>query len=70
MKPEHKTILQILGQYLEKNPDIRFGQALFNLGITEFAAKDPAECNHQLRDIYADSDNTILNRIKLSEDEN
>jgi hypothetical protein len=28
-------ILKILSEYLEKNPDMRFGQALNNLGIVE-----------------------------------
>ena len=38
MRPDRRQqhnqlILFILGDYLERNPDIRFGQALWNLGI-------------------------------------
>ncbi|CAA9199462.1 hypothetical protein FLACOL7796_02740 [Flavobacterium collinsii] len=34
MKKEHRIILDLLEEYLEKNPSQRFGQALFNLGVT------------------------------------
>lgn len=36
MKKEHQKILELIKSYLEKNPDQRFGQALFNLNINEF----------------------------------
>ena len=65
MKAEHKAILNILEKYLKEHPEIRFGQALFNLNINEFADKDnPSNKNHLLRDIYNDLDENILNRIK------
>ena len=32
---ENKKILEILKLYIEANPDIRFFQMLYNLGITE-----------------------------------
>jgi hypothetical protein len=65
MNESAKTILLILGQYLEKYPDIRFGQALSNLNINEFANKTyPEASGYLLRDIYNDSDDKILGRMK------
>lgn len=59
------TLLNILTQYVIDNPQVRFGQALFNLGINEFANKtNPAEGDYKLRDIYNDTDEKILERIK------
>ncbi|MGL5797809.1 MAG: hypothetical protein ACRCYT_06340, partial [Cetobacterium sp.] len=58
-------ILYEILKFLIKNPDQRFGQALFNLGINEFVNKEnPGIANHQLRDIYSDSDEEILKRLK------
>ena len=59
MTDEHKQILERLKVYLDQHPDQRFGQAIFNLGINEFKQNQ----EHQLRDIYNDSDAEILNRI-------
>lgn len=62
-----KKILKILTKYLENNPTIRFGQALTNLNINEFAdKKNPHHKNYLLRDIYNDSDEDILARIEQS----
>lgn len=58
---ESVQILQILSDYLNENPSIRFGQALFNLSINEF---DKSKNVPTLRDIYNDTDQTILNRVK------
>lgn len=55
-----KEILDKLRTYLEKHPNLRFGQALFNLGINEFNNNE----QFQLRDIYGDEDLKILNRIE------
>lgn len=69
MKHEHQTILQIITQYLIDNPDQRFGQALFSLGINKFSNEtNPAECNYLLKDIYNDTDKEILERINPSAD--
>jgi len=66
MKPETQAILQILTQYLTENPQIRFGQALGNLNINQFAnPRYPNQESYKLRDIYQDSDVDILKRIKL-----
>ncbi|GAA3769835.1 hypothetical protein [Flavobacterium ginsengiterrae] len=65
MKQEHKIILELLESYLEKNPSLRFGQALFNLQINEFQkTTDPRNPNYNIRDIYGDSDLKIIERIK------
>ena len=64
MTEEKKQILEFIRIYLEANPSIRFGQALFNLKINEFNVDEivPGE-EFILRDIYNDSDEKILNRI-------
>jgi len=67
MKEETKKILEILVELLEKNPSVRFTQALYNLGITEFADKEnPEELKYLLRDPYSDTDTTVLNRMLKS----
>lgn len=62
---ESLEILKKIQDYLEENPSIRFGQALFNLGINEFDTTNKR--NPFLRDIYNDSDSAILNRIKKND---
>jgi len=65
MNENAKEIIQLITGYLEANPGIRFGQALFNLNINEFEdQQDPSRKGFLLRDIYNDSDKRILNRIK------
>ena len=64
MKKEHKEILTLIENYLEANPEQRFGQALFNLNINQFTEWKPG--NNQLRDIYNDYDSAILKRVTLS----
>lgn len=56
-------IIKAITEYLQDNPDQRFGQVLFNLNITHFASSPPELDHYLLRDIYNDSDETILNRI-------
>lgn len=68
MKEEHKQILDFIGSYLNSNPEMRFGQALFNLRINEFEDikfNRPGELS--LRDIYNDSDEKILGRMWLGD---
>jgi hypothetical protein len=60
MSEEHKIILEKLKTFLEENPNQRFGQAIFNLGINEFKENE----EFQLRDIYNDTDSKIINRIE------
>ena len=64
-KKEHQEIINLISRYLSDHYSQRFGQALFNLGINEFVNKmEPMNPNNRLRDIYNDSDEVILERIK------
>lgn len=66
---DSQKILEFLTDYINKYPEIRFGQALFNLDINEFADKiNPDKKDFLLRDIYNDSNNKILNRILKSKE--
>jgi hypothetical protein len=65
MKKEHKKIIELIEKYLENQPDLRFGQALFNLKVNEFQETiDDRNPNFDLRDIYNDSDEEIIERIQ------
>lgn len=65
MKKEHRIILDLLEEYLEKYPSQRFGQALFNLNVNQFQeTTDLRNPNYNLRDIYNDADLEIIERIK------
>ena len=66
LKSEHQEIIAILTKFLEEHPEHRFGQALFNFSINQFASKHPADSNHLLKDIYNDSDSDILKRMQES----
>lgn len=59
-----KNILLAIEKYLKKYPEERFTQALFNMGINEFA--DETKLKRRgflLRDIYYDADIEVLKRI-------
>ena len=65
MKSEHREIIKLISDYLNKNPEERFGQALFNLRVNEFSNKiEPEKENYKIRNIHGDSDDKILERIK------
>lgn len=65
MNQSTKAIIEAIGKYLESNPDIRFAQALFNLNINQFEdQKNPSNKGFLLRDIYQDTDEKVLERIK------
>lgn len=60
----HKRILDGISDYLDEHPELRFTQALYNLGINEFKNKDNPEVdNFCFRDNYNDSDKSILAKI-------
>ena len=69
-------IVKILSDYLDENPEIRFGQALFNLNINAFIDLNVPPGNaigrsalaSELRDPYNDSDIIILERIQKQKD--
>lgn len=67
MKKEHEIIITKIKQYLETYPDIRFGQALFNLNINQFDVNSPLFDHYFLRDIHTDSDQQIIARIEKTE---
>ncbi len=54
-----KEIINIISDYASKNPNQRFGQLLFNLDINNFKND-----KNEITDIYNDSDEEILNRMK------
>lgn len=65
METNNQQILTRLTQYLIDNPEIRFCQALGNLGINQFANQtNPTAEKHQLRDNYNDSNVDVLKRMK------
>ncbi len=60
-------ILEEIRKFIEQSgaEQLRFGQILTNLNINEFANKQHPELeNYNLRDIYNDSSEKILKRIK------
>ena len=60
-------ILKIISNTWVKYPELRFGQLLTGLNVLTFTNKfDPSVFNYTLRDIFADSDESILKRIKNS----
>ncbi|SFN24990.1 hypothetical protein [Salegentibacter flavus] len=62
MNVEHQKILNLLSAYLEKNSQLRFTQALFNLNINQKPeSSDPF--SGVLRDNYGDKDSSVLQRI-------
>ncbi len=64
MTEHHRTIMQLLENYLDMHPDLRFGQALFNLGINQIDVHCVDAPGYMfMRDIYEDSDEIILDRM-------
>ncbi len=69
MTDEHKIILKAIEEALNRDPELRFGQALFNLGINQFVnPENPAESDYRVRDIHGDDDITIINRIRKQQE--
>lgn len=57
-------ILDLLKLHVNDNPDTRFGQMLFNLGIIEFASKSPVEEeNYDIRDPHSDESVETLSKV-------
>ena len=64
MTNEHRIILNAIEEALNRNPELRFGQALFNLDINGFVNPDnPADADYKVRDIHSDKDSAIIERI-------
>ena len=62
-----KEILNRLTDALENSPELRFGQALAALGVFEYIISDGTI--QGIRDIYFDTDEKILKRIKAAREE-
>ncbi len=60
MNKTQKEILDLISKYATENPSQRLGQIIFNLDINQFDKNK----EFILRDIYNDSDEEILKRIK------
>ena len=59
----NREIIKILAAHIENYPTQRFGQILFNLGISQFKDEDdPAAADYAGRDIYNDSSELVLSR--------
>lgn len=64
MTNEHRIILNAIEEALKRDPDLRFGQALLNLDIYGFMnPENPAGSDYKVRDIHADKDSEIIERI-------
>ena len=59
MTETQKQILEQISGYLNQNPAQRFAQVLLNLDIIQFKPN-----SHEIRDIYYDTDEVLLERIK------
>lgn len=67
MNDTQQEILDIIASIWKTNPFLRYRQVLTGLNILEFADKaSPEASNHNLRDIFSDTDNNVLKRIKTS----
>ena len=66
MNDNAKKILTLIEQYMNENPNLRFTQVLFNLGINQFGGDNttPGGSPYLLRDCYYDSDNMVLKRME------
>jgi hypothetical protein len=65
---EQKEIIEIINNTINKYPELRFCQILTGLRVLEFANKEaPETSNYNLRDVFSDSDNNVLKRIKTSD---
>lgn len=64
METNNQQILTRLTQHLIDFPHKRFGQALMDIGINEWANKlNPQSDSWKLRDIYNDANFEILKRM-------
>lgn len=65
MTEEHRIILIAIEKELNRNPELRFGQALFNLSINEsINPENLSKADYRMRDIHGDKDSEIITRIR------
>lgn len=58
----NQQILEFLLQYISENPDVRFSQALFNLGIVVQADSD--DFPRFWKDTFGEEPSVTLKRVK------
>ena len=69
MTTEHRIILDAIEEALNRDPELRFGQALFNLGINQFVnPENPEVSNYKIKDIHGDKDSQIIDRINQNKE--
>lgn len=69
MTPEHRFILDAIENTLNRDPSLRFGQALFNLDINQFVnSEHPEKGDYHFRDNHGDLDNAIIKRVQKRQD--
>lgn len=59
----NRQIIQILSQYIEENPDIRFHQALHNLNLEEQVVTEGGQ--YLCKDLYNLEPQKALEKMKL-----
>ena len=66
MNDNAKKILSLIEQYMNENPNLRFTQVLFNLGINQLGGENttPGGSPYLLRECYYDSDAMVLKRME------
>ena len=65
----NSEIMSKLWNYLSQNPDVRFCQALYILGINELSSVfDKNMSKSLLRDNFNDTDERVLKRMKSIEE--
>ena len=63
MLQENEIILSVIQNYLKNNPNIRFIQALWNLGI--ITAENSVTGGLVIEDRYNEKSSTTINRMKI-----
>ena len=63
MLQENEIILSVIQNYLKNNPNIRFIQALWNLGI--ITAENSVTGGLVIEDRYNEKSSTTLDRMKI-----
>jgi hypothetical protein len=64
MKQEHQEIILALSEYLAENPNIRFTQALVNLGINELV--NGSDGTVFISDNFYEDDANVLKRVNTN----
>jgi len=60
----NRLILDKLHLVVEENPDLRFGQILWNLGILDWEEMTDCRATPIIRDIYNDESKDIYEKLR------